>query len=304
MNFVRPGLLVLLIVPLLLILWTWRRQGGRVALPFDFSPQARGTGWRVAVDSALTVPSLLLAVAIAIIAGPQRLSEPKTQRVMTNIEFCVDCSGSMTSKLGEGTRYDASMQAINSFLDFRKGDAFGLTFFGNSVLHWVPLTKDISAFRCAPPFMRPEVAPPWMGGTEIGKALKACQKILVSRQEGDRMIVLISDGFSFDLGNGNDEIIAESLRADRIVVFAIHVAETSVPDQIVNVARLTGGEVFPVDDPQSMTAVFKRIDEMKETKIERIAPETTDDFFPWCIAGLTLLGTSLLSQFGLRYTPW
>ena len=118
------------------------------------------------------------------------------------------------------------------------------------------------------------------------------------------MIVLISDGFSFDLGGGNDEIIAESLRADGILVFAIHVAESNVPDEIVNLARMTGGEVFPVDDPQSMTSVFQQIDRMKETKIERIAPETIDDFFPWCLAGLTLLSASLLSQYGLRYTPW
>ena len=66
------------------------------------------------------------------------------------------------------------MDAINEFLDYREGDAFGLTFFGNNVLHWVPLTTDASAVSCAPPFMRPEVAPPWFGGTEIGKALLAC----------------------------------------------------------------------------------------------------------------------------------
>ena len=33
------------------------------------------------------------------------------------------------------------MKAIDDFLDFRKGDAFGLTFFGNNVLHWVPLDQ-------------------------------------------------------------------------------------------------------------------------------------------------------------------
>ena len=68
------------------------------------------------------------------------------------------------------------MAAINDFLDYREGDAFGLTFFGNSVLHWVPLTSDVSAFRCAPPFMRPDQIPSWFGGTEIGKALLACRK--------------------------------------------------------------------------------------------------------------------------------
>ena len=36
-----------------------------------------------------------LAVAILLLAGPQRLREPQSQRVLTNIEFCVDISGSI-----------------------------------------------------------------------------------------------------------------------------------------------------------------------------------------------------------------
>ena len=40
----------------------------------------------------------------------------------------------------------------------------------------------------------------------IGKALLACKEILTSREEGDRMIILVSDGESFDLSGGNDEI--------------------------------------------------------------------------------------------------
>ncbi len=149
---------------------------------------------------------------------------------LTNIEFCVDISGSMTAPFGSGSRYDGSMEAINEFLDYREGDAFGLTFFGNNVLHWVPLTSDVSAVKCAPPFMRPEVAPPWFGGTEIGKALLACRKILADREEGDRMIVLVSDGMSFDLTGGTDEQIAAELREDNITVYAIHISDSAVPD--------------------------------------------------------------------------
>ena len=90
MNFSHPLILFFLVIPFLTLIWTWRRQGARVVLPFDYSQKSRGTGWRMAVDSALSIPSFLLAVVIAILAGPQRLTEPKTQRIMTNIEFCVD----------------------------------------------------------------------------------------------------------------------------------------------------------------------------------------------------------------------
>jgi Ca-activated chloride channel homolog len=304
LSFAYPAVLVLLIAPLALIAWVWRRTSGRVAFPFDHGGQSSGRVWAVALGLAECLPALILATVIVILAGPQQLSAPRTRRVLTNIELCVDVSSSMTAPFGDGTRYDASMKAIDHFLDVRKGDAFGLTFFGNNVLHWVPLTSDPSAIRCAPPFMKPENVPRWFGGTEIGKALLACKEILTSREEGDRMIVLVTDGFSFDLSNGNDEVVAQTLRKNNISVYAIHIAETAVPDQIVNITRMTGGEVFPVDDPDALTAVFQRIDAMRETKLEKTASELLDDFAPVCLVGLGLLTASGCALLGVRYTPW
>jgi Ca-activated chloride channel family protein len=224
--------------------------------------------------------------------------------VLTNIEFCVDISGSMTAQFGDGSRYDASMKSIDSFLDFRKGDAFGLTFFGNNVLHWTPLTTDPSAIRCAPPFMRPENAPPWFGGTMIAKALLACREILVEREEGDRMIILVTDGYSWDLSNGVDEEVGHKLRNDRIMVHTVHVAEGEIPKEVATIANITGGEAFKADDPEGLRAVFQRIDKMQQTRLEKTSAETMDDFEPWCVVGLAILSLALLCAFGLRYTPW
>jgi len=303
-TFAHPWLLLLLLAPLWLLAWTWRRRTGAVVAPFDGS-RARGSRWLgVVVDTAESLPVLLLAAAIVLLAGPQKLSEPKTRRVLTNIEFCVDISGSMTAKFGDGSRYDGAMKAIEGFLDKRKGDAFGLTFFGNNVLHWVPLTSDTSAVRCAPPFMRPENVPPWFGGTEIGKALMACREVLRQRDEGDRMLILVSDGDSSDLYGGNDMEIADTLRKDGIVVYCIHVAEYETPDPVVNIAAVTGGAAFQADDPAALSTVFARIDGMQQTKLEKVSAETLDDFEPWCLLGLSLLALASMTAFGLRYTPW
>ena len=305
MNFRYPILLFLLqIIPLLVIVWVWMRHSRRVVLPFDHGQQKSGVWLKSMLNVAQSLPALLLGVVLAILAGPQQLSEPKSKRRMTNIEFCVDISGSMTAKFGDGTRYDASMEAINDFLDFREGDAFGLTFFGNSVMHWTPLTNDPSAIRCSPPYMRPETAPRGFGGTEIGKALLACQRRLTEREEGDRMILLVSDGYSSDLGGGNDMSVAKQLRDNNIALYAVHIAESRIPDQIVNITSITGGEVFNPGDMEGLKAIFKRIDEMQQTELEKTAAETMDDYFSCCIAGLSVLGLSLLSLFGLRYTPW
>ena len=186
---------------------------------------------------------------IVLLAGPQQLSAPDQagahqHRVLRRYLEQHD------RPLGDGTRYDASMKAIDHFLDIRKGDAFGLTFFGNNVLHWVPLTGDPSAIRCAPPFMKPENVPPWMGGTMIGKALLACKEILTSREEGDRMIILVSDGESFDLSGGNDESVAQTLKEQHRGLCHSHLG-TEIPRRRSSTSRgMTGGEVFPVDDPR------------------------------------------------------
>ncbi|MGE0536551.1 MAG: VWA domain-containing protein [Pirellulales bacterium] len=304
MNFGHPWVLMLLALPAALLVGVWRRPGQRLVLPLDHTAVRSSRLIYGLVGLAESAPAMLLAVAILLLAGPERLGDPVTKRSLTNIELCVDVSGSMTAEFGEGTRYDASMRAIDEFLDYRKGDAFGLTFFGNNVLHWVPLTSDTSAIRCSPPFMRPEVVPPWFGGTAIAKAIMACREVLTGRQEGDRMIVLVSDGWSFDLDNGTDIELAGKLKADRITVYAIHIGEGSVPDPIVNLTALTGGEVFEPGDEAALAGVFQRIDAMQQTRLERTAPERQDFFLPCCVAGLTLVGLSGLSLFGVRYTPW
>ncbi|MGC3971761.1 MAG: vWA domain-containing protein [Pirellulales bacterium] len=305
MIFAHPFVLLGLVVPAALAVWTWRRQAGRIVLPYDHrSAAGSGRGWKFFIDVASTFPAVLLAVAVVLVAGPQRYGEPQQKRLLTNIEFCLDVSGSMTAPLGDGSRYDAALAAADEFLGYRKGDAFGLTFFGSSVLHWVPLTTDVSAFRCAPPFMRPEQLPHWFGGTEIGKALRSCRRMLEAREEGDRMIVLITDGMSADLGGGADAELARELQKANIAVFAVIIGEQGVPDEVTTIASLTGGAAFTADDPAALRTIFQRIDSMKQAKLESSIGDTLDDFHPWCAAGLVTLLLQTLAAWGLRYTPW
>ena len=305
--FSRPWLLLLLALPVLHLYWVWTRRGGRVAMPFDSDGSRRlGSGalMRTLLGVGESLPAMMLAVAVLLLALPQELAAPKQKRALTNIQFLVDISGSMTAKFGKGSRYDASMGAINEFLDFRDGDSFGLTFFGNNYLHWVPLTSDPSAFRNSIPFMRPETAPPGFGGTEIGKAVLGAREVLTSRSEGDRMMILITDGFSSDLSNGAEMEIAKRLRKDGIKLFAVNIQESEAPGEIVNLARTTGGEVFNPGDTNALASVFEQIDEMTKAELEQGTAELVDWFFPFCIAGLSVLGVFGLFLLGWRYTPW
>ncbi|QEG29031.1 von Willebrand factor type A domain protein [Gemmata obscuriglobus] len=311
MTFEYPYALFLLAVPVLLLAWVWLREGRRVALPVDHGPPGRGTGWWVAVSCAESLLPLALAVAVLLCAGPRRLGEPIDKRKLTNIEICVDVSGSMNNPFGRATRYDGAMEAVTAFTSYRQGDAFGLTFFGNEVLHWCPLTTDVSAINCATPFMRPGQLPPWFGGTLIAKALRACKAELIKRPEGDRMIVLITDGDSQDFANGADAEVAEELKAEGITVFAVVIGnDRQFQNPIIRngsvqtVTARTGGESFEAGDPNALATVFKRIDEMRRAETDKQIASTLDDFRPFCIAGLVLTGLAGFASFGLRYTPW
>lgn len=304
MTFANPWILSLLVLPIGLAIFMWKRGGRRVPLPFDHQPIRRTRLLGFLLKSADLLPILLLAIGIAIVAGPRRFEQPRNEREMSNILFCLDVSGSMTAEFGSGSRYDAAMEAVNDFITFRKGDAFGLTVFGSSVLNWVPLTNDVSSFKCAPPFLRPENLPPWFGGTAIGMALRAGEKSLLASDAGDRMIVLFTDGMSFDLMNGQDVAIAESLKANGIKVYGIHVAEGGAPDEVGVIASITGGEVFAAGDPGALKAVFSMIDEMEKAQIKRATPDPVDFFQPLALAGLGIGALYLLTLFGLRHTPW
>ena len=305
-SFARRWVLLLLVVPLAaLVLAAGRRfwlPRSRVVLPLDHSP-ARG-GWRVWVllTAADGLPALLLAVGVLILAGPQTTGPPRTKRALTNIQIAVDVSGSMMAQYGEGNRYDAAMVAVDKFLDYRKGDAFGLTFFGDAFLHWTPLTADPSAIRCAPPFMKPDVVPPAFGGTAIAKVLRGCIKELRRAADGDRMILLVTDGISYDLQEDTELLAA--LRADKITVFTVIAAQFDPQDELVTICRGTGGEAFRADNPDTLKQVFAKINTMTPAKTTPTIAETIDHYRPFALAGLGLAGLHALCLLGLRYTPW
>lgn len=303
-QFVHPGWLLALLVPLAQAVWSWRQRGQPLVLPFDHGAIPSRAGWRRVVDFLGLAPAGLLAVVIVLLARPQRAATPENRRDLTNIQFCLDVSGSMRSPFGDGTRSDHAIRAIQDFTEYRKGDAFGLTIFGSDVLHWVPVTRDLSALRMSAPFLRPERMPPYLGGTQIGKALRSVRAMLVSRPEGDRMVILVSDGESADLYGGQAEEIGQELRRDGIVVFYIHVAEGQPQEETFTVARLTGGEAFAAGDPSALKEVFGRIDRMKPARLKPAAPEWVDDHRWVAGAGLALVALHLVALAGLRYTPW
>ncbi len=305
-SFTQPWwLFLLLAVPVLLAAREVARASPRLVLPLDDAANRPGSWLGGCVRLANVLPALLLATAILILCRPQRPETPRYERELTNVEFVLDVSGSMTSRLGAGTRYDAAMRSINAFTERRQGDAFGLTIFGGEVLRWTPLTKDLSAIRSATPFLEPSDLPDhFSGSTKIGKALRFCRGALRERGDGDALIVLLSDGESADLGDRISSEVGAQLAADGIVLHAVHIGDDLPPRDLHTLTRPTGGRVFAANTPEALQGVFSHIDRMQPEKLKPVAARNIDWFRPLALAGLILLGLHQLSLLGLRFTPW
>jgi Ca-activated chloride channel family protein len=301
-TFVHPWVLLTLVVPVLLGFWLVQRRAFGLALPFD---HATGHRRRPFLQSALTgfelLGPVLLAIVLLILARPQVLRVPDQQRVLTNIQICLDVSGSM----GAEDRYGNATAAIEEFTRARDGDAFGLTLFGSEQVRFIPLTKDLQAIRNALPFASPDNQPMQMSGTSIGAAIKFCAKNMVAETDtGDRMLIVVSDGVSFDLqGNQGDEIV-EELKLDEITLYYVHVGTGANTPVLTDIAEQTGGAAFIAEDKQAVERVFKHIDRMEPARFEPAAAVPMDEFFPFALAGLVTLGLWVLGRFGMRFTPW
>jgi Ca-activated chloride channel family protein len=205
-----------------------------------------------------------------------------------------------------GNRYEMAREAVENFVDAREGDAFGLTLFGSHQIRWTPLTTDLNAIRQALPFANPDNQPSHMVGTRIGAALEFCQGNMVQEAvEGDRMIVLVSDGSSSDLRTVEDQQRTSDLLNDgEIVVYHVHVGTASAPAVIADLARETGGESFVATDKRGIRRIFEHIDRMRPAKFAPGGTVPMDFYFPFALVGLAAIGLNTLGLLGLRYTPW
>ena len=321
MSFAHPTLLLLLVIPVTLAFWEWTRSGQTLVMPFDNGPQRRGRFLRLLVLSANTLPAMLLAVAILFMARPITFAPPETERKLTNIQLVLDTSPSMSEPYGQPTgtephtRFDAAMDAMNQFLAFREGDAFGLTVFAKNFIHWIPLTTDTSAIRLSRPFTRPFTLTAARGrpaslpdrvwtGTFIGNALSGAADLLAQRPVGDRMIILLTDGQSPDIQNGREQPVLDRLRKENITLFAVQLSNDENEPGLVRLTSETGGQVFNAVDSVALQSVFRQIDQMKRVEILQKDPQVIDLFRPFFWPAAVVMTLQMLCLFGLRFNPW
>ena len=313
MIFTWPQLIPLLAIPVLLGFWQWFARGQQLALPLDHLQARRGWLLDRTIRVLSLAPAGLLAAALLLAARPLVEGPPNYPAMVTNIQIALDTSGSMNEPFGnrvkedgtQFTRFDAAMEAIDEFTQRREGDAFGLSIFTSKVIHWVPLTTDLSAIRLATPFVRPGAFPlEWWDGTLVGNAIESCAELLEGRHEGDRMLIVLTDGETRDLRGELGQQVGQSLKDRKIILYAISVTANTHSEDLRNTCRLTGGELFESGDIPGLQSVFRKIDELQRAKLASAQTQWLERDRPFALLGLALLALQMLSIVGLRYTPW
>lgn len=139
----------------------------------------------------------------------------------------------------------------------------------------------------------------------IGAALRFCRdNMVLEAEEGDRILLLVSDGESADVNPQNVAEFIDEMNQASITVYHIHVGTDPAPTTVMELAKNTGGESFVATDEGGLKRVFQHIDRMKPARFVASTAIPMDFYQPFAMLGLALLTIYALGAFGMRYTPW
>lgn len=314
-ELARPWALWLLPLPLLVLLLppARQRQGTALRLPFEL-PQMEAGSARSRLASArlfIAVPIWLLVCLAA--AQPQRLGEieapPSSGR---DLMLAVDVSGSMAAEdmqIG-GRRVDrltAVKRVLGDFLDRRAGDRVGLILFGQSAYLLTPLTFDRAHVR-----YQLETSVIGMAGREtaIGDAVGLGVKRLRERGEGERVLILLTDGVhnagALDPERATQLAVAERVRVHTIgmggdggsaSVFGLQVATPGAEIDEASLRRIaesTGGRYFRARDTRELAGIYAELDRLEPVEQDAEPLRPRHELFHWPLALALLLALSVL----------
>lgn len=238
-----------------------------------------GRGSRSLMAAAALAWLLLIGAAMrpAWVGPPQPL--PAEGR---DIMLAVDLSGSMGREdfLTDGRpadRLDVVRAAADAFIARRRGDRIGLVLFSDRAYLQAPLTYDHGVVA-----RLLDQAQVGLTGTEtaIGDAIAIAAKRLKDRPEGDRVLILMTDGAS-NAGVTTPERAAELAKSLGIRIYTIGVGATRMRvqglfgTQVVNpsadldettltrIADETGGKFFRATDAEGLAQIYREIDRIE-----------------------------------------
>ncbi|UQY86926.1 VWA domain-containing protein [Stenotrophomonas rhizophila] len=306
-----PWALLALPLPWLMRWWP-RRNAAAPALRVPYAAgalaelgQASGVaGWRIG-RLLLWLAWACLCVAMA---RPQQLGEPVTPPQQgRQMMLAVDVSGSMSEPdmmLGNQVvqRLSAAKAVLADFLDRRAGDRVGLLIFGERAYTLTPITADLTTVRNQ--LTDSEVG---LAGrdTAIGDAIALAVKRLREQPEGQRVLILLTDGVS-NAGVLQPLRAAELAKAEGVRVypvafggdggmslFGVQIAAGDDPvDEATlrRIAELTGGRAFRARNTDELAGIYSELDRLEPITAAGAAVRPYVERYAWPLALAMLLG--------------
>jgi Ca-activated chloride channel family protein len=242
-------------------------------------------------------------------ARPQWLGEiiqmPLSGR---DLMLAVDLSGSMDEKdflIGDKAvdRLTATKNVAGEFIQKRQGDRIGLILFGEQAYLQTPLTFDLQTVDT---LLNEAVIGLAGKSTAIGDAIGLAVKRLRSRDETQRILILLTDGANtagavnpldaadlaareglkiYTIGIGADKMMVRDFFGTRYVNPSAELDEISLKA----IAEKTGGRYFRARNTQELHEIYTLLDNLEpiEQETHHFRPKTA--LFPWPLAVALML---------------
>ncbi len=286
----------LLLIPLLLLLFLYKRRKGRKgALGYSSINRLKLTpiSWKVRLVSILRwVKAIALVLIIIAMARPvSQLGRTKVTGEGLDIVLAIDVSTSMLAEdfaVGgkRQNRLYVVKEVIEDFIKKRPSDRIGIVVFAGSPYTLSPLTWDHSWLLTQ---LKDVECGMVEDGTAIGSALTTSLNRLRDSDAKSKIIILLTDGQN-NAGSVLPQTAAEASKSLGIKVYTIGAGSMGpVPypmrdvfgnivyrqvqidldeELLQEIANITGGMYFRATDSNSLRRIYEEIDKMEKTEIE------------------------------------
>ena len=315
-TFKDPWVLIFIPFVLGLVIVIRRRQREvSFSVPSRELFSSLGVSWRVRFQNIPYLLRLLILVLFLIaLAGPRTiLKNSLTQTEGIDIVLSIDISGSMAAedfKINNQrlNRLEIVKRVVHEFIEARSSDRIGLVAFAALAYTVCPLTTD-SAWL-AENLNRVELGL-IKDGTAIGSGITSSLTRLKNSGAKSKVIILLTDGIN-NAGKIEPLSAARAAQALGVKIYTIG-AGTKGPvpfpvedffgrrvyqnvlfeldeETLKEIAKVTGGKYFRATDAESLRQIYKEIDVLEKTKIQKVGfKEYSELFDKVLMAALILL---------------
>ena len=320
-TFAHPQYFILLLLIPLFIYWLRKNKNNKPAFTisslkgFQNSSVSIIQKWAPVLNALRILSVFFLIIALA---RPQNSNVNETVNSEgLDIVMSMDVSGSMLAEDFKPNRIEAAKKVANEFVLNRPTDRIGLVIFSGESFTQCPLTTDQNILREQLNSIRSGLLE---DGTAIGMGLATAVERLRNSKAKSKIIILLTDGVN-NAGLIDPITALEIAKTYKIRVYTIGVGTEGtapypaqdafgnmvmqqMPVQIdealmQKISTETGGKYYRAKDNNSLSKVYKDIDQLEKTKIEiNSFKHYAELFFPYALIGLM----SLFLEIALRFT--